>query len=61
MDLQSYQDMIEQTLDLEMIAKQNQYLIRGSYNPDLQALKDSLDELEDKVNRLAEKVNQNAL
>lgn len=56
MDLQSYQDMIENTLDLEMITKQNKFLIKGSYNPDLQELRDSLDELEDRINRLAEKV-----
>lgn len=56
MDLQSYQDMIENTLDLEMVTKQNKFLIKGSYNPELQELRDNLDELEDRINRLAEKV-----
>lgn len=56
MDLQSYQDMVENTLDLEMIAKHNKFLIKGSYNPELQELRDNLDELEERINNLAEKV-----
>ena len=48
--------LIESTIDLKQVQQNHLYLIKSSYEPDLQELRDTLDEVEAKVERLGEKI-----
>ncbi|XP_077977328.1 DNA mismatch repair protein Msh2-like [Glandiceps talaboti] len=50
LDFAKFQEMIESTLDMNLI-EQHEYMIKPDFDPDLQALREKIDELEDKIKR----------
>lgn len=53
-DFSNFQDLIETTIDLKQV-QNHLFIIKSSYDPDLQELKDRLDDIEDKLDRLCDK------
>lgn len=54
-DVENFQKMIEQTLDLEFVER-GEYLVKSSFNEDLSKLREQNNKLEDKMQRLLSKV-----
>ncbi|CAF0703085.1 unnamed protein product [Brachionus calyciflorus] len=57
MDFKKFQVMIESTLDLDQI-KNHLFLVKSSYKPELEELREKLDRVEEKIESLADKVSR---
>jgi DNA mismatch repair protein MSH2 len=54
LDFTKFQEMVESTIDLDQI-KNHLFLVKSSYQPELEDLRVKIDEVEDKLDKLADK------
>jgi DNA mismatch repair ATPase MutS len=54
----NYVTLIEATLDLKQVQQNHLYLINSSYEPNLQELRDTLDEVDAKVAKLGDEIGK---
>jgi DNA mismatch repair protein MSH2 len=55
-NLKAYKAMIEKTLDIDAITTQNLFLVKSSFEPELEEIRNEMNEIERKIVRLTEKV-----
>lgn len=55
--MENYKDMVNQIIDIGSLEK-GEYLVRASFDPSLEEVKDQMDALEEKIEKQLDKVKE---